>query len=250
MIGVIGIIIVLLIVGFFVWKNVKNQSKSIKQQGMAQKKYGVTIPLIIGIVTYIVLSVIASNVLNDGYDIDARISNDVFFCALIAIAASWFIAKSNLDRLIYLIIIVIISAIAISNWKDLSYGTAIITHLTNITVIVIAALKRNSPTLVSSSVIKYLDWSFSFFPIIILTFFTIVGLYNSINSVITIRYRYVSNIMIPGVLGVVTLLLSFYLANRMCKKHIAVPQKREQVFWCIVAAISFIIVISLLLLFM
>lgn len=250
MVGVIGIIFVLLIVGFFAWKDVKNQSKRIKQQGMAQKRYGVTIPLIIGIVTYIVLSVIASNVLNDGYDIDARISNDVFFCAIIAIAASWLIAKSNLDRLIYLVIIVIISAIAILKWRELSYGTAIITHLTNISVIVIAALKRNKPTLLSDSLIKYVDWLFRLFPIIILTFFTIVGLYNSINSVITIRYRYISNIMMPGVMGVVTLLLSFYLANRMCKKYISVPQKREQVFWCIVAAISFIIVISLLLLFM
>lgn len=248
MVGVIGIIIVLLIVGFFVWKDVKNQSKSIKQQGMAQKRYAVTIPLIIGIVTYIVLSVIVSNVLNDGYDIDAKISNDVSFCAVIAIVASWFIAKSNLDRLIYLAIIVIISAIAISNWRELSYGTAIITHLTNISVIVIAALKRNKPTLLSDSLIKYVDWLFRLFPIIILTFFAIVGLYNSINSVI--KGRYISDIIMPGIAGVITLLLSFYLANRMCKKHIAMPQKSEQVFWWIVAAISFIIVISLLLLFM
>ena len=182
MIGVFGVIFVLVIVGFFAWKDIKKQSISRKKQAAEQKRYSVTIPLIVGVVTYIVLSVIASNVLNDGYDIDARISNDVFFCAIIAIVTSWLIAKSYLDRLVYLAIVAIISAIAISNWKDLSYGTAIITHLTNISVIIIAALKRNKPTLLSDGVVKYVDWSFKLFPIVILIFLTIVGLHNSINS--------------------------------------------------------------------
>lgn len=247
MIGVFGVIFVLVIVGFFAWKDIKKQSISRKKQAAEQKRYSVTIPLIVGVVTYIVLSVIASNVLNDGYDIDARISNDVFFCAIIAIVTSWLTAKSYLDRLVYLAIVAIISAIAISNWKDLSYGTAIITHLTNISVIIIAALKRNKPTLLSDGVVKYVDWSFKLFPIVILIFLTIVGLHNSINSLT--KFKDISEIIIPGVVGIITLLLSFYLADRICKKYIAIPQKREQVFWCIVATISFIIVISLLLLF-
>ncbi len=247
MIGVFGVIFVLVIVGFFAWKDIKKQSISRKKQAAEQKRYSVTIPLIVGVVTYIVLSVIASNVLDDGYDIDARISNDVFFCAIIAIVTSWLIAKSYLDRLVYLAIVAIISAIAISNWKDLSYGTAIITHLTNISVIIIAALKRNKPTLLSDGVVKYVDWSFKLFPIVILIFLTIVGLHNSINSLT--KFKDISEIIIPGVVGIITLLLSFYLADRICKKYIAIPQKREQVFWCIVATISFIIVISLLLLF-
>ena len=152
-----------------------------------------------------------------------------------------------MDRLVYLAIVAIISAIAISNWKDLSYGTAIITHLTNISVIIIAALKRNKPTLLSDGVVKYVDWSFKLFPIVILIFLTIVGLHNSINSLT--KFKDISEIIIPSVVGIITLLLSFYLADRICKKYIAIPQKREQVFWCIVATISFIIVISLLLLF-
>lgn len=248
MIGVFGVIFVLVIVGFFAWKDIKKQSISRKKQAAEQKRYSVTIPLIVGVVTYIVLSVIACNVLNDGYYIGERISNDAFICAIIAIVTSWLIAKSYLDRLVYLVIVAIISGIALSIWHDLGYGTAFIIHLTNMSVIIIAALKRNKPTLLSDGVVKYVDWSFKLFSIVILIFITIVGLYNSIDSLT--KFKDISEIIIPSVVGIITLLLSFYLADRICKKHIAIPQKREQVFWCIVAIISFIIVISLLLLFL
>ena len=250
---VFGVIFVLLVgFCFFAWKDIKKQSISRKKQAAEQKKYSVTIPLIVGVVTYMVLSVIACNVLNDGYYdgyyIGERISNDAFICAIIAIVTSWLIAKSNLDRLVYLVIVAIISGIALSIWHDLGYGTAFIIHLTNMSVIIIAALKRNKPTLLSDGVVKYVDWSFKLFSIVILIFITIVGLYNSIDSLT--KFKDISEIIIPSVVGIITLLLSFYLADRICKKHIAIPQKREQVFWCIVAIISFIIVISLLLLFL
>ena len=246
---VFGVIFVLLVgFCFFAWKDIKKQSISRKKQAAEQKKYSVTIPLIVGVVTYMVLSVIACNVLNDGYYIGERISNDAFICAIIAIVTSWLIAKSYLDRLVYLVIVTIISGIALSIWHDLGYGTAFIIHLTNMSVIIIAALKRNKPTLLSDGVVKYVDWSFKLFSIVILIFITIVGLYNSIDSLT--KFKDISEIIIPSVVGIITLLLSFYLADRICKKHIAIPQKREQVFWCIVAIISFIIVISLLLLFL
>lgn len=135
-------ILPLIIIAFLLWMSIKQSPKAT----VNPRKYNVVIPLVIGIVTYIVLSVMASNLLNDGYDIGAKISNDVLFCSVIAIVISFCLAKSYLDRLIYFVVIVVISAIVLSNWKELGYGTAIILFLTHLAVIAVAAIKRNKPT--------------------------------------------------------------------------------------------------------
>lgn len=124
------------------------------------KGYSVTVPAIIGIVAYIVITVILSNVFNHyrgTYEIEAAISNDILYCSATCWVISWIIAKSNLDRALYFFAILIICGIAISFWEELQYGTAIIVFITHFAIIIIASIKRNHPTMLSPLGVRIME---------------------------------------------------------------------------------------------
>ena len=65
-------------------KNENNTDSIISESKVNKKHYSVAVPAIVGIVFYLVISVLCSNLLNKGITTtDIRISNDIFFCALI-----------------------------------------------------------------------------------------------------------------------------------------------------------------------
>lgn len=221
------------------------QSRNYKAIG--NKKYSVAIPLIVGIVAYIVLSVIASNILQDKRFMDAEtsISNDVLFCGIITIAVSWIITRSHLERLIYLFVVIFIHGISESNWEKLGYGTAVIVFLTDLCIIAIASLKRNNPLFLKSYAIKYLEWSFRAVPLMIILPFTIRFLnLVRISTIVSDCLQWQDYISLLA--GIATLFLCFVVVYRACKKHIRDTKKREKVFWYMVGLISLFVFMLLL----
>lgn len=128
-------------------KNENNTDSIISESKVNKKHYSVAVPAIVGIVFYLVISVLCSNLLNKGITTtDIRISNDIFFCGITAVITTAIIAKSNLDRMVYAVVISVVSTITYCNWESLGYGTAFIVFLTEITLIIVSAIKRNHPT--------------------------------------------------------------------------------------------------------
>ena len=145
--------------------NNSNETNCNNSNVIGTKKYSVTIPLIIGLALYIVLTILLSNVGNT--DIEIAINT----CTIIGTIVALCIAKSNVDRLIYIIVNVIIAVIAHKFWKELLYGTAVVVVVTNISIIVVSALKRNKPTSISKKVDLYATWFFRLLPIALLTLY-------------------------------------------------------------------------------
>lgn len=110
-------------------------------------KYSTIFISFIGVILYVVLSVLLCNLLRSPFiEPETAVQNEIFICSIICAIISVIIAKSNIDRLIYLVAIALIAAICIGNVIALGLGVAFIIFATNIAIIIVAAYKRKYPT--------------------------------------------------------------------------------------------------------
>lgn len=149
-----------------------------------EKRYSVAIPLIFGIAAYIILSVVLCKQLDKGAaSIETAIEDDVMTCGLVCFVITCFIAKSNIDRLIYLAVIVLVSWMSIANWEELMYGSAVIVFVAEFAIIIVAAIKRNRPTRLSQSGIVCVDSLFALPLVALLLFYGFAGAKSAFSEV-------------------------------------------------------------------
>ena len=142
-------------------------------------KHSVKFTAFISIICYIVSSIILCPLLKgNGISIKDSIESDVITCGICCLIISWIVAKSNIDRLIYLLIIILISWICIENWESLSYGTFFVTLLSQIGILVYASIKRYKPTEFGRYGINIADTIFASPLIIVLLIGEFIGYMN------------------------------------------------------------------------
>ena len=147
----------------------------------AVEKGGVALPLVVGIVVYVVLSVLCGNLLGSSGGLGESIRSDTILCGIVAVLTSWCIDKSSLNRCIYLAAVVAVSSVCALNWEQLLYGAAVAAHLTNVAVIVVAAMRRGKPLSADERVLERGDWAFRLLPAALLAF---LAASNSVSAIL------------------------------------------------------------------
>lgn len=120
------------------------------------KHWPLSLVAVVSIMAYLISSVVICNLLHSD-SIRNNIETDIVLCGLICWITSCIIAKSNIDRLIYLIVIFLGAWICYENWESLGYGTVFISYGIQITLLVIASYKRYHPTVLGqgNSILAY-----------------------------------------------------------------------------------------------
>lgn len=173
-------------------------------------KGGMALPLVVGIVAYVVLSVLVGNLLGSDYDLGASIRSNITLCGIVAVLVSWCIDKSSLNRCVYFAAVVAVSAVCASCWEQLQYGAAVAVHLTNVAVIVVACLRRGKPLSADERVLERGDWAFRLLPVVVLAFLAASG--------------FAAGVFLVGILF---LAVSIFYAWKVCGKFIEDAGRRK-----------------------
>lgn len=167
-----------------------------------------------------------SNILNETAALESRIGNDILFCTLTAIVITSIIAKSNLDRLIYCLVIIGVSIVAYKNWEILSYGTAVIVFVADISLILIAAIKRNYPSKLGDTAKDIIGWCLAS-PIMLLL---ILGEFMGFLNIFRLNEGFVV-LIVQILIGVICGLSNFVYTQWICRKKIHSPELQSRILY-------------------